>query len=134
MKSYHLQIVTPNGLSFDGEAEKLIVRTITGDVCILANHASYVTALGMGEARVTAAGAQARHAACIGGLLTVTNDKVRIVASTFEWADEIDAQRARASKEKAEQALSQQLDPHDKKVMEAKLKRALVRLKVCESK
>ena len=38
MSTFHLQIVTPDGGFFDGEAEKLIVRAIDGDVCILARH------------------------------------------------------------------------------------------------
>ena len=41
---------------FDGEAEKLIVRTIGGDVCILARHMDYVAPLGMGMAIVESAG------------------------------------------------------------------------------
>ena len=45
MSTFHLQIVTPDGGFFDGEAEKLIVRAIDGDVCILARHSPYVTAL-----------------------------------------------------------------------------------------
>ncbi len=132
MKSYHLQIVTPTGLAYDGEAQKIIVRTIGGDVCILAGHADYVTALGMGEAHAVLSDGQTRRAACIGGLLTVTKDQVRIVAATFEWADDIDVERARRSKEEAEKALSQKLDDHEQKAMQAQLKRALVRLKVCE--
>ena len=68
MSTFHLQIVTPDGGFFDGEAEKLIVRAIDGDVCILARHSPYVTALGTGEARVTIDGKR-RRAACAGGML-----------------------------------------------------------------
>ena len=60
MSTFHLQIVTPDGGFFDGEAEKLIVRAIDGDVCILARHSPYVTALGTGEARVTIDGKRRR--------------------------------------------------------------------------
>ena len=70
MSTFHLQIVTPDGGFFDGEAEKLIVRAIDGDVCILARHSPYVTALGTGEARVTIDGKR-RRAACAGGMLTM---------------------------------------------------------------
>ena len=38
MSSFSLKIVTPDGMIYDGEAEKLIVRTTGGDVCILARH------------------------------------------------------------------------------------------------
>ena len=80
MSTFHLQIVTPDGGFFDGEAEKLIVRAIDGDVCILARHSPYVTALGTGEARVTIDGKR-RRAACAGGMLAVTKDNVRLVAT-----------------------------------------------------
>ena len=38
MTPFHLKIVTPDGLIFDGQAEELIVRTTGGDVAILARH------------------------------------------------------------------------------------------------
>ena len=50
---FHLQIVTPDGSEFDGQAVRIIVRTIAGDVCVMARHTNYCTALGMGEAKVT---------------------------------------------------------------------------------
>ncbi|MBR6569631.1 MAG: F0F1 ATP synthase subunit epsilon, partial [Clostridia bacterium] len=53
MATYHLQIVTPDRKMFDGEAEKLSMRTVGGDVCILARHIDYAAPLGTGEARVT---------------------------------------------------------------------------------
>jgi F-type H+-transporting ATPase subunit epsilon len=48
---FHLQIVTPDGSEFDGQAVRIIVRTIAGDVCVMARHTNYCTALGMGERR-----------------------------------------------------------------------------------
>ena len=42
MTPFTLKIVTPDGLIYDGEAEKLVVRTTGGDVCILARHLDYV--------------------------------------------------------------------------------------------
>ena len=127
MTTFQLQIVTPDGLLFEGEAERLVARTIDGDVCILARHTEYVTALGMGQARVTIDG-KVRKAACIGGMLSVSGGRVRIVATTFEWAEEIDLERAQRARERAEERLKQQKDTSDIQLAEAKLKRALVRL------
>ncbi len=127
MTTFQLQIVTPDGLLFEGEAERLVARTIDGDVCILARHTEYVTALGMGQARVTIDG-KVRKAACIGGMLSVSGGRVRIVATTFEWAEEIDLERAQRARERAEERLKQQKDTRDIQLAEAKLKRALVRL------
>ena len=38
--TFHLQIVTPDGLAVDGETESLIVKTTQGDVGILSGHAA----------------------------------------------------------------------------------------------
>ena len=66
MSTFHLKISTPDGLQFDGEVERLRVRMIDGDVCLLARHIDYVSAVGMGEAAVTLADGSIRRAACIG--------------------------------------------------------------------
>ena len=42
MTPFHLKIVTPDGLIYDGQAEELLVRTTNGDVGILARHMNYV--------------------------------------------------------------------------------------------
>ncbi len=128
MATYHLQIVTPDGLYFDGEAEKLIVRSTTGDVCILAHHINYVTPLGMGVAKVTTEGKD-RRAACVGGMLSVHEGEVTLVASTFEWSEDIDLERAQRAEERARARLEQRdkLDDQDLALAEAKLKRALIR-------
>lgn len=131
MTTYHLQIVTPDGSFYDGDAERLIVRAIDGDVCILAKHIPYVTALGMGAARVTIDGKD-RQAAVNGGLLTVTADHVRLVATTFEWAEDIDAARAARAKEEAERRIANARDAHELQMAKAKLSRALVRLSVSQ--
>ncbi len=130
MSAFSLQIVTPDGLFFDGEAEKLIVRTVGGDVCILPGHCDYVTALGMGAATVVAAG-ERRTAACIGGLLAVTGGKGRPVPTTFEWADESDRDRARRAEERArEQLEGKDLSGREIEMARAHLYRALVRSSV----
>lgn len=132
-ETFHLQIVTPDKPVFDGMAEKLIVRTITGDVCILARHIDYAAALGIGEARVTDGEGNTRIAACNGGLLSVSDNHVRVMATTFEWADEIDIERARLSLTASQDSLSK-TDRSDANyaALEAKLKRALVRVQITE--
>ncbi len=128
--TFHLQIVTPDGGFFDGEAEKLIVRAKGGDVCILPRHAPYVTALGIGEATVVLPGDQRRKAACAGGMLSVTDDDVRLVATTFEWAENIDKDRAQRAEEKARAKIERAKDAAELEMAKAKLARALTRAKV----
>lgn len=130
MSVFHLKIVTADGEFFDGEAERILVRTIDGDVCILAHHTPYLTALGMGECRVTGSNGETRRAACIGGMLSVMNNEVNLVATTFEWAEDIDVSRAERARQRAEELMRQHLDARDQELAQARLKRALTRIKV----
>lgn len=129
MSSFRLQVVSPDGQLFDGQAQKVFCRTITGDVCILPRHCNYMTALGMGEARITAEDGTVRRAACIGGMLSVLDGAVRLVATTWEWAEDIDAERAKASQTRAEAELKSQ-DRQARALAEARLRRSLVRQRV----
>ena len=134
MTPFHLKIVTPDGLIFDGQAEELIVRTTSGDVAILARHINYVAALGMGRAVVVASGNR-RAAACIGGMLSVVDGEVTLVPTTFEWADKIDVDRAEASYQRADKVLhDSNATDTDLKLAEARLHRALVRKSVASYK
>lgn len=126
--TFHLQIVTPDGLYYDGQAVGVTVPSIDGLVTVLPRHINYVTALGMGPARVVTEAGE-RYAACIGGMLTVTDGAVRVVATTFEWSDEIDVTRSQASLERAEAMLADPaLDDKARQAAKARQKRAQVRL------
>lgn len=134
MSSFPLQIVTPDGLLFDGQAEEIIVRTVSGDLGVLSGHVNCVAPLGMGRATIVTDG-QKRYAACIGGILSVLDGSVRLVPTTFEWAENIDADRAALSADKARKTLeSKQVSERELKLAEARLKRALVRKSVTEYK
>lgn len=134
MSSFHLKIVTPDGLIYDGSAEQLIVRTTGGDIGILARHMNYVAPLGMGRAVIISDG-QWRTAACIGGMVSVVNGEVTLVPTTFEWADQIDVARAERAYEKADKILhDDNASSTDIRLAEAKLHRALIRKNVASFK
>ena len=135
MSAFSLKIVTPDGLLFDGQAEKLIVRTTVGDMAVLAKHIDCVAALGMGMATVVAESGERKVAACIGGMLSVQNGNVTLVPTTFEWAESIDAARAQLSQERAEKVLrDNNASATDIALAEARLHRALVRKSVASYK
>lgn len=128
MTEFDLQIVTPDGLLFEGKAQKIIVRTTEGDVGILARHTNYVAPLAIGVARVFTADGE-RKGACAGGMISVTDGVVRLVASTFEWGEDIDIDRAQKAKEKAEKRLADsQKSEYEHNLAEIKLKKSLTRL------
>ena len=133
MKPFHIEIVTPDGLAYNGEVESLLVRTDTGDVEILANHSDYIAAVDTGRARLIIDG-QKRFASVNGGFLSVQNGEAKLVAITFEFADQIDKARAKAAKEKAEEAIKSAQSKNEIDIAKAKLMRAVSRINVSELK
>ena len=134
MTAFSLKIVTPDGLKYDGTAEELIVRSITGDIGVMAGHINCVVPLGMGQAMAIIDGNK-KYAACIGGMLSVIDGKVTLVPTTFEWADQIDKNRSMASEDRARAVLADKASSDtDIKLAEARLKRALIRQSVAEKK
>ncbi|RGO22814.1 F0F1 ATP synthase subunit epsilon [Dorea sp. OM02-2LB] len=128
MKTFPLRIGTPDGLLFSGDVVRVVCRTITGDRAILADHIDFCTGIGMGEARVVLEDGTVRKAACIGGMLTMVDGMCRLLATTWEWSDEIDSERAEKAKQVAEETLKKDgLSDREYNVAKAKLKRALVR-------
>ena len=87
MALIHLTVVTPEGLYFDEDAQKVIVRTTGGDVCILPNHIDYAASLGDGEARITSEKGEVRKAYVSGGMLHVASNVVQVISNHFEWKD-----------------------------------------------
>ena len=134
MKPFPLKIVTPDGIRFDGQAEALIVRTTTGDMGFLAGHINCCAPLGMGRATVIVDGVK-RYGACIGGMVSVIDGAVSLVPTTYEWAEDIDAERAEQSRKRAQAVLSSKTAfDTDILLAKARLRRALVRKGVASDK
>ena len=133
MNEFHLTVVTPDGTKFDGMATSLLVKTENGDVEILAKHAEYFASLGIGRARIDANG-EKRIASSAGGFLSVRQNEVMLVATTFEFKDTIDLDRARAAKENAEAKLKNAKDEKEITLAKAKLARAINRINVATIK
>lgn len=134
MRPFQLKIVTPDGIAFEGQVESLTVRTTSGDMGILAGHTNMVAPLGMGRCTLVIDGKR-RHAACIGGMVSVMGGKVTLVPTTFEWAEDIDANRVELSYERAQKILgSKTSEQTDIALAEARMKRALVRKSVVSMK
>ena len=89
MALIHLKIVTPDGKYYDDDAQRVMVRTTSGDVAILPRHIDYSAALAeVGQAQVTDASGQIRRGEVQGGLLHVSNDDVQVITNHFRWKDE----------------------------------------------
>ena len=124
-----VELVSPERILYSGEAEMVICRAASGDIAFLDNHAPFLGALDIGVVRIIQPGAPEERAAVHGGFVEVRDNRVIILSDVAELASQIDVNRAREAKDKAEGELRQRDDAE----CEAALRRAHVRLEVASS-
>lgn len=102
-----------------------------GQLGILPQHAPLMTMLEPGELRARR-GNEETVIAISGGFLEVRDDVVTILADTAEQAEEIDVERAQAARVRAEQLLRDRPPEVDLVVIQAALRRSMLRIRVAE--
>ncbi|AEF95446.1 ATP synthase epsilon chain [Desulfotomaculum nigrificans CO-1-SRB] len=130
-KTQRLDIVTPEKVVFSEEIDFIVAPGADGELGILPEHAPLVTALKIGVMRVQQDG-KFFKVAVSGGFMEVKNSRVVVLADTAERADEIDVERARAAKQRAEQRLASKSPDIDVARAEIALHKAINRLKAAE--
>lgn len=131
MKTFLLQMITPDKTFFDGEVVQLTARTTEGDVGILADHIRYAAILKTGALTIKLENGETRTAAVAGGALKVSDDKTTIITTAAEWAEEIDADWAERSRLDALAKMEEYKNEPDRhQRANLKLQRALNRLRV----
>ena len=128
--SFPVQLVSPEAILFEGEAEMVVARAVSGSIAFLYGHVPYLGALDDASLRIIFPGSGEQEAAVHGGFLQMTGDNLVILSDLAELKDQIDVPRAQRAKTEAEQALSR--DPEDAEA-QAALKRAETRLEVAAS-
>lgn len=128
MAKLSLKIVTPSRTMYDGEADMVIMRTKSGDVGIMHGHQPMVTVLDYGVLKIQNNGEEDKRAAVFGGFAEINSEGMSILTDTAEWADEIDVERAKRAKERAENRLQNGNPDLDIMRAELALKRALTRI------
>lgn len=132
MKTVEVNVVTPDGPIYNGEAEMVSTKAKSGELGILPNHIPMVAPLQIGAVRIKKAG-KTEFVAVSGGFLEVRPEKITILAQAAELAETIDLARAQAAKLRAERRLQDKQDTVDHKRAELALKRAINRISIYES-
>ena len=133
MKEFHLQIVTPDGSALDEMVESILVRSEMGDIEIMAGHADLFASLGIGRARIKSASG-VRMGSAAGGFISVSKGEVKLVATTFEFKEKIDLDRAKVAKANAEEKIKNAKSENEIALAKAKLARAINRISVFSMK
>ncbi len=121
-----LEIVTPERLALSETVVEVVLPSIKGYMGVRPGHAPLLAKLDVGEVSYRTDAGE-RHLAISGGFAEVLQGGVSILAETAEPAEEIDAERAQRSRERAETELKS--DPSGREA-ELRLKRALGRIRV----
>lgn len=103
--TFQLEIVTPEKKVVETQAEEIQIPGKNGYLGVLPGHAPLITELAVGEISFRENSTE-QHLAVAWGFAEVLPNKVTILAETAERPSEIDVNRARKAKERAEQRLT----------------------------
>ncbi len=127
----NFQILSPDKIAFDGEAESVLVHGEAGVFQILNGHAPILATLIPGDVKVVAGGKESHFHASY-GILEFNHNRGVILADAVERPGEIDVERARAAKEKAEKRRAEAHEKTEIHAVEKALMRAISREKFSE--
>lgn len=121
-KMFQLKIICPDRLFYEGEAKMIELNTTAGQIGVYADHIPMTMIIQPGIVTITEKEVQ-KEAAVHSGFLEILPDKVTILAEVAEWPEEIDLDRAKRARERAEE----RLDSKDEKINAARAQAALAR-------
>jgi F-type H+-transporting ATPase subunit epsilon len=128
----HVDIVSPEGQLFTGEANMVFAPAVEGDIGIAPRHAPLLTTLRAGEVRVQVQGEEEHTFWIGGGALEIQPHVVSILADTAARAKDLDEAKAQDAKNQAEAALRDAKDKIDLARAQAELVQAIAQLRTIE--
>jgi F-type H+-transporting ATPase subunit epsilon len=128
----HVDIVSPEGEMFSGEATMVFAPGVEGEIGIAPRHAPLLTTLTAGVVRVQAEGQEEQSFYVGGGALEIQPTKVSVLADTAARARDIDEAAAQAAKARAEEAMRGKTDKMDIAEATAELARAMAQLRAVQ--
>lgn len=130
-----LQIVTPEKLAYEGEADSISLPTRDGEITILPKHISLVSTVKSGELIVRDDGKEIVMAV-YGGVVEVRKNQVRVMTDIAERVEDIDEAEAEAARQEARRLLQEKENMDEVAFADATvlLEKNLARLKVVRRK
>jgi F-type H+-transporting ATPase subunit epsilon len=125
----HVDIVSPEGQLYAGEANMVFAPATEGEIGIAPRHAPLLTTLSPGTVRVQLQGEEEHTFWIGGGALEIQPHTVSILADTAARAHDLDEARAEEAKHAAEAALRESKDKVDIARAQAELAQAIAQLR-----
>ena len=127
--SIELQIVTPDRLVLREQVDEVQIPGSEGYFGVLPGHTPLLASLAVGELWYRK-GQEKTYLSIAGGFAEVLPDRVTLLATLAEKAEEIDVARAEAAKQRAEQRLAQPKMDVDYERARLSLQKSIIRLQV----
>lgn len=130
LKKFKLEVISPERVFYTGDVEMVELTTTEGDIGIYADHIPLTTIVAPGIMTITESGEQTKEASLLEGFMEITQDKVTILAQSCEWPEEIDANRAREARDRAERRLNSNDTDVNMSRAELALRKSLIRIEL----
>jgi len=125
----HLRVTTPDTVKYDEQTEMVIMRCISGDMGVLANHEPTSAILDYGVLRIIN-GEVERQMAVYGGIVQIGDNKVTILANDAQWPEDIDIALVEAERERLERRSIEDIDDLALARDQVIMRRTLVQIEV----
>ena len=122
-----LVIVTPEGKTFDGDVEQVVMPGVEGRLGILPGHVPLLTAIQPGELDLKA-GSRGDEIAVGGGFAEVTGERVTILTDMAVKPEDIDEHAVEKALESAKQALLEKKAGPEAEALMAMIQRSTAQL------
>ena len=135
MNKVRLQVISPEKVVFDGECTMIEYNTTEGFVGILPGHVAMTQIIAPGRLTIYEEGKEKpMYAAVMSGIATIMPDNITLLTEIIELPKDINIERAKESKARAEQRIAENMEGLNIERAEQAIKRANVRLEVAELK
>lgn len=124
-----LVVVTPDKNLIDQQVNGIALQTTEGGMEVFYDHQPMVVTLGIGPFRFTAAN-ETKELAVSEGFVHILPETVMVISDAAEWPGEIDIERAKEAKERAERRLRENQIDINLVRAETALERALLRIDI----
>lgn len=130
MELFKLKVITPTKEFYEHDVEMVELRTTEGEIGVYAKHVPMTAVLVPGMLRIHEPEGEIKKAALMSGFCEILEDGMTVLAEACEWPNEIDEDRAKEARERAQERLRKNSSEIDVARAELALRRALVRIDV----
>jgi len=127
-----VKIIAPDRLFYEGDAVMVEMSTTEGQIGIYKGHIPLTAVIAPGVVRIYEAEGAVKSAALHAGFVEILQDSITVLAEVIEWPEEIDLNRAKEARVRAERRIAEKATETNMARAELALRRAVARIESVE--